>query len=166
MIICAMLVAVALVLDRFVPIVFTDSIKISLAFIPVLVAASFFGPADAALVWALADLLGAVLFPRGAYFPGFTLTCALKGFAFGICMTRFRNFFLRSVLPSFFSDLIVALFLDTLFISLLYSTKTYWGYFITRIPQCVILFALAVVLIPVIEQITKKLKKALKTPLK
>ena len=35
MVICAMLTAVAVVLDRFVPVVFTDSLKVTLTFVPV-----------------------------------------------------------------------------------------------------------------------------------
>ena len=39
MVVCAMLTAAAVVLDRFVPVVFTDSLKVTLTFVPVLVAA-------------------------------------------------------------------------------------------------------------------------------
>ena len=166
MVICAMLVAVGVVLDRFVPIAFTDSLKISLAFIPVLVAASLFGPVDAAVVWALIDLIGALLFPRGIYFPGFTVTCALKGFLFGFCMTRFKNFLMRAALPAFISNFIISLFLDTWFISILYSSNTYWGYVVVRLPQFIILFCLNIILVPLLDEINIKLKKALKTPLK
>ena len=37
---------------------------------------------------ALGDLLGSLLFPTGAYFPGFTLTAACTGAIFGLCLYR------------------------------------------------------------------------------
>ena len=68
-----LLVAVEIVLSRFCSINAWD-LKIGFSFLPVAVAAMRLGPLEAAVVAAVSDFVGAVLFPIGAYFPGFTLT--------------------------------------------------------------------------------------------
>ena len=50
--------------------------KISLGFAAVMVCGMLYGPGWAALCAGLGDLVGSLLFPTGAYFPGFTVTAA------------------------------------------------------------------------------------------
>ena len=64
----------------------TPLMKIGLGFAAVAICARLYGAPWAALVAALGDILGSVLFPTGAYFPGFTLTAALTGLLFGLCL--------------------------------------------------------------------------------
>ena len=66
----------------------TPVMKIGLGFAAVALCAMLYGPGWAALTAALGDLLGALLFPTGAYFPGFTLTAACTGLLFGLCLYR------------------------------------------------------------------------------
>ena len=163
MVVCAMLTAVAVVLDRFVPVVFTDSLKVTLTFIPVLVAAILYGPAGGAVVWGLADLIGALLFPRGVYFPGFTVTAALKGAVFGWFLAqKGAKFFPHAVIPTAVNNLVIGLLIDTLWIAILYSSKTYWGYFVGRIPQFIALTVMNLALIPLIVKFCATLKKCVK----
>jgi 5,10-methenyltetrahydrofolate synthetase len=79
----AMLIAMEIVLSRFLSIS-SAGLKISLAFLPIVVAAMMYGPLWAGAAGGLADLVGAVLFPIGAYFPGFTLTAFLRGAVYGL----------------------------------------------------------------------------------
>ena len=163
MVVCAMLTALAVVLDRFVPIVFTDSLKVTLTFVPVLVAAILYGPVGGAVTWGLADLIGAILFPRGVYFPGFTITSALKGALFGWFLHRDNaKFFPHAVVPTLINNLVIGLCIDTLWIAILYSSKTYWGYFIGRIPQFLVISVMNLVFIPILQQVCKRIKKQIK----
>ena len=82
-----LLVAVEIVLSRFCSINAWD-LKIGFSFLPVAVAAMRLGPLEAAVVAAVSDFVGAVLFPIGAYFPGFTLTAFLSGLVFGWLLHR------------------------------------------------------------------------------
>ena len=61
------LVALEIVLSRFT--IHTWNLKIGFSFVPVVVAAIFYGPLAAGLVGAIGDILSAVLFPVGAFFP-------------------------------------------------------------------------------------------------
>ena len=68
------LTALEIVLNRFLSIN-AWNIKIGFSFVPIVVAAILYGPIAAGIVAALCDFLGAILFPIGAYFPGFTESC-------------------------------------------------------------------------------------------
>ena len=57
--------------------------KIGLGFAAVMVCGMLYGPGWAALCAGLGDLVGSLLFPTGAYFPGFTVTAAIGGAILG-----------------------------------------------------------------------------------
>lgn len=77
-----LLIGIEIVLSRFLSIS-TPMVKIGFAFIPVALAGMLFGPVYAGAASACADFLGAILFPVGPYFPGFTLTAFLTGAVYG-----------------------------------------------------------------------------------
>lgn len=81
-IIAGLLLAATIVLSRFLS-VKTPIIVISFSFIPVMLCAILLGPWWTMLVAGLADLIGALLFPFGAYFVGYTISSALMGFLYG-----------------------------------------------------------------------------------
>ena len=83
----ALLIAADVVLTRLLAIN-TPVMKIGLGFAAVALCALLYGPWWAAMTGALGDLLGALLFPTGAYFPGFTLTAACTGLIFGLLLRR------------------------------------------------------------------------------
>ena len=64
------LTALEIVLSRFLSIS-AWNLKIGFSSVPVALAGMLFGPLAGGIVGALGDLLGAVLFPIGPYFPGF-----------------------------------------------------------------------------------------------
>ena len=76
----AILVALEVVLSRFLSINLWSN-KIGFAFVPIAVTAMLYGPVTTGVTAAVADLIGALLFPSGAFFPGFTLTAFLNGMA-------------------------------------------------------------------------------------
>ena len=78
----------------------TPIMKIGLGFAAVAVCARLYGAPWAALIAALGDFLGSILFPTGAYFPGFTLTAALTGLLFGLCLHRESVRWYRPVLAA------------------------------------------------------------------
>ena len=81
----AVLTALQVVLSRFLSIQLWN-MKFGFSFIPVMLAAYIYGPLGAAAVYSAGDLIGALLFPTGAYFPGFTLTAALTGIIWGFLL--------------------------------------------------------------------------------
>lgn len=78
----SLLIALEIVLSRFLSIS-TPITKIGFAFIPLSMIGMLYGPVYGCVAGALCDFIGAILFPIGAYFPGYTLTAALSGATYG-----------------------------------------------------------------------------------
>ena len=160
MVICAMMVALAVVLNRFCSI-HTAGWTIGFAFVPIAMTAILYGPLAGAVVGGLADLVGALLFPFGAYFPGFTATAALMGAVWGwfLHTGHGKGTFLRMLGASVVNNLVLGLCVNTLWVSILYGSKTYWGWFVYRLPQYAILIPVNLILLPVLLKLAEKLKK-------
>ena len=152
------LTAVEIVLNRFLS-VNAWNIKIGFSFIPVVIAAMLYGPTGGGIVAALGDFLGAILFPIGAYFPGFTLTAFLTGAVFGLFLHR------EQTLPRIagavaVNQFILSLFLNTLWISILYGSP-YIPLLGTRVLQSILLTAVQLIVIRLIAGLLPRLKSAM-----
>ena len=80
-----LLLAILIVFSRFVSIK-TPILVISFSYIPIMLSAILLGPEYSCLIAGLGDLIGALLFPFGSYFVGFTITAALSGLVYGLCL--------------------------------------------------------------------------------
>lgn len=143
----ALLIALQIVLSRFLSIQ-AWNIKIGFGFIPVVIAATLFGPVDAAIVGGMADLLGTLLFPIGPYFPGFTFTAALIGVIFGLLLKNNPSF-LRVAISVVLSQFVCGLLINTLWISIFYHNP-YFAVMATRLAQIGIMTVAELVIIPII----------------
>ena len=121
LIVSAQLLALDVVLTRLLAIN-TPLMKIGLGFAAVALCAILYGPWWAALVAALGDLVGALLFPTGAFFPGFTLTAACTGFIFGLCLYRRGRSLLWPILAAVLNVVLVSFLLNTAMISYISGT--------------------------------------------
>ena len=151
----ALLIALEIVLSRFLSISAWNT-KIGFAFVPVVIAAILLGPLYAGIVGALADFLGAILFPIGTYFPGFTLTAFLMGLCYGLFLYRSQSF-PRILGAVAVHQLILSLLLNTLWISLLYGSP-FVPLLVSRLPQCAILAAVQLVVIPLIARLLPRIR--------
>lgn len=131
-----LLVAIHIILSRWLSIN-AWNIKIGFAFVPVFIAAWAFGPLPAAVVGGLGDFLGALLFPIGPYFPGFTLSCALTGVIFGLLLHKEQTM-PRIVAAVALNQFGVSLLLSSLWLSVLYGSP-YIALLETRVIQSAIL---------------------------
>jgi ECF transporter S component (folate family) len=84
----------------------------------------------------MGDFVGAILFPVGVYFPGFTLTAFMRGVVFGLFLHK-KQTGIRILGTVAVNQLILSLLLNTLWISLLYDSP-YGALFLTRIGQCAV----------------------------
>ena len=154
---CAMMTALTVVLNRFCSI-HTAGWTIGFAFVPVALTAIVYGPLAGAAVGGLADLIGALLFPFGPYHPGFTAVGALMGAAYGWLLHREKpRFFPHVVTPALLNNLLLGLCVNTLWVSQLYGSKTYWGWFVYRLPEYAVLVPLNLLLLPVLLRLKKRL---------
>ena len=153
-VILGLLTAIQVVLSRFLSFSVWN-MRIGFGFVPIVMAAMMFGPIPAAIVAGLSDVLGATLFPVGAFFPGFTLTAVLVGIIFGLFL-REKQSMGRIVAAVGLTQLICSLLINTYWISLLYGAP-----YITLIPprliQTAILVPVEVVVILVLAKAVKRI---------
>lgn len=140
----AVLVALEIVLNRFLSIN-TPVVKIGFSFVPIAIAGMMFGPIPAAIVAALADLLGAFLFPTGTIFLGITLTAFLKGINWGLWLQKKQN--VSTIVPAVLIDqLILSYVLNSFWLSILMGSP-YTSLLATRIVQTAILIPIEFVVV-------------------
>lgn len=84
----AFMIALEIILTRFLSVDVAGIARIGFGFIPVAMVAIMYGPWFAGGAYALGDILGMLIFPKGAYFPGFTLTACLTGIIFGLILYK------------------------------------------------------------------------------
>ena len=156
----AALVALEVVLTRFCGINVLTT-KIGFGFIPMALCGMLFGPLWAAGAYAVADIIGTLLFPVGAYFPGFTLTAALMGATFGFFLHNKPEvkFFPHMALTIFVYAIVLSYGVNTFWITMLYGS-TYTARLLTRLPQCLVTLAGMTVFLPILNALTKQLRKA------
>lgn len=150
------LIAMEIVLSRFLSI-HTWNTKIGFSFVPVVVAAMLFGAMEAGIVAAFADIIGAMMFPVGAYFPGFTLTAFFNGVVYAMLIKKKASAG-RIILAVLIVQIAGSLFLNTYWISVLYGSP-YWPLFFTRIHQT---FVMSLVQIAVILVLSRNVVPRLK----
>lgn len=152
--VCALLVALDILLTR-VAAINTPVMKIGLGFLAVALASCLYGPWWGAATGALGDFLGSLIFPTGAYFPGFTVTAALSGVIFGLVLYNKEINLKRGFLAAFLHVVIVTYLINTAMIAYISQTP-YVTLLEIRAIQGVIMIAVETVcigvLLPVIER--------------
>ena len=140
----SVLIALNIILSRFLSIN-AWNLKIGFTFVSIFVAAYFYGPVFCSVVAVVADVLGALLFPSGAFFPGFTLTALLTGLLFGVMLYKKQTLF-RIIITVLIDQLALGLCLNTYWLSILYGTS-FDAVVVTRIVQCLIMIPVQIVTI-------------------
>ena len=148
LIIMAFMIAISVVLTRFCSIN-TPIVRIGFGFLPCALMGILYGPLWAGAGYAIADILGMIIFPNGAYFPGFTLTAFLTGLVFGFFYRSGEVTLKSSILPNAIVCFGLNLILDTVWLMILMG-QGFLALLPARIIKCVIMFAIQIVLIPLV----------------
>lgn len=166
---CAIMTALSVVLDGYLSIPVGGGIKFTFGFVPPAVIGMLYGPLPSAIVFGLADLTAvAVGITVGTYHPGFTVCNLLMGLCFGLCLHP--NPFYSSKKPpctllslprriagvaisTLFNNIVCGLLLNTLWVSMLYGSRTYYGWFLYRLPQYAVMIPLYIVLLLVLSRL-------------
>lgn len=161
-ILTAVLLALLVVLSRFLS-VKTPLMKISFAFVPTMLCATWLGWKWTVLLNLLGDLIGATLFPTGPYFIGYTISTMIAGFIYGLFLYQKsedsltqKQLILRAVLATILVAVIVNMGLNTLWTSIT-AGKAFWPLLGTRVAK-------QLVMIPIHVIVFIALEKALRTP--
>lgn len=127
-VVMGLMIALSIVATRFLSIT-TPIIRIGFGFVPVVISAMYLGPTRAGIVAAIADVVGFSLFPKGTFYPGFTLTAFLGAFIGGLFFEGNKalnkiNIIIGSIVVTFVCDAL----LNTLWISHLANNIT-WAFY-------------------------------------
>lgn len=149
-ILSAMLLALVIILSRFVSIE-TQFLVISLDFIPIMICAILLGPKYSTLIAVLGDLIGAILFPFGSYFPGFTISAGIRGLIYGLILYNKSgeefsnlNFLIRLTVSSVLVLGVVNIFITSFWLHMLYG-KAYFAIVVTRVTTQVIMLPIQII---------------------
>lgn len=159
-ILTAILLAMLIILSRFLSIK-TPISKISFAFIPTALCAIWLGPKWTVLLNVLGDVIGATLFPVGAYFVGYTISTAIAGLIYGVFLYKKEDsniseyvFMIKVVIAVVLVTVISNMGLNTLWISIT-TGKAFKVLFFTRVGKQLIMVPIHIIGIIFIERVLR-----------
>lgn len=147
-ILTALLIAINVILERFVPAYSVWNNNISFGFVAVAFAACYLGTPYAIAVGGFGDLIGALIKPFGPYFPGYTITNMLVGLCLGIFLYK-KATVIRISIATIINKVVCSLVLNTIFIAVLYrgGIAAFWVVFISRIPFVALMAVVEIIII-------------------
>ncbi len=125
-ILSALLLTLTIILARFLSIK-TQFIAISFSFVPILLSAIWLGPKYTVIISGFADLIGAILFPFGEFFIGFTISSVISGLIYGLILHKKQGEFtkkqilVRLIIASSIVTIFVNMILNTLWLVIMYD---------------------------------------------
>ena len=144
----AFLVAIATVLGFFkVPI--TELIEIRFQYLPIAVGGAMFGPAVGGVIGMLADVLGYLVKPTGAFFPGFTISSILSGIIYGLFFYKKRITVPRIIAAELTETIVCSLVINSINLSILYR-NAFSVVVATRLLKVLIMFPIDTIILTVV----------------
>ena len=155
----AMLIAVASVLERFTPIVNLPTMRITLAFIPMMACGMFFGPVWGMIAYGVSDFLGWPIMGL-VPIPLVFISRAVNGFLFGLILHREElKLLVHGTINAFVTQIICGMGLTTLGLSMFYSMP-YFPFLVSRLPQFGIYIIMLIVVFPLLVKLRDALRKS------
>ena len=159
LIVVGLFIGIEIILTRFLSIN-TPILRIGFGFLPVAMLGIMYGPLWAGIAYAVGDIVGIVLFPSGAFFPGFTLSAALTGLVYGLVLYKKPITWKRALIAASIVCLFINLVLDTYWLYILMDQAVI-GMIPARILKSTIMLVIQTISIPLVWN--KYLKKIVKT---
>ena len=124
---CALLTALGVVLGGMLSIpampLGSYTLKIGFGVLPVIIAAVLYGPVYGGIVGGLTDLLQALIFPKGAYMPWFTVIGVLFGVIPGLFFAKKQEPTVKRLFAAIFTgQTLCSVVLNTLLLMWLYGS--------------------------------------------
>ena len=160
-ILTAMLVALNVIMERFLS-YNVWNMSIGFSFITVGFAAAFLGAPYAVIVAGLGDFIGALLFPFGTYFVGFTISNMIVGLSLGLFMQKRTNVFKISA-AVLINKVTCTLLLNSIFIAILYRNglDALPAVIVSRLPVAAVTLGVEIVVLTLLFADKSHIKKLL-----
>ncbi|MDR2658740.1 MAG: folate family ECF transporter S component [Spirochaetaceae bacterium] len=145
LVLASLLLAILIVVERLIS-VQTQFLRISFAYVPIMMSAILLGPAWSAGVATLGDVIGMMLFPKSGFFPGFTLSALLTGLIHGFFLYNTKNnkqFLIRLIISTITVLVFIHIGLTSLWLVIMYK-KAFILFASTRVIAAVILLPIEV----------------------
>ena len=133
--------------------------------LPILLSAIWLGPKYTVVIAGISDVIGAILFPFGEFFIGFTISSILSGLIYGLILYKKeeelsgKELIIRLIIANLIVTLFVYIGLNTLWLSIMYD-KAFFVLLGTRIIKEFIMLPIQIItiflLIKALNPITKK----------
>ena len=146
--VCAMFIALRVVLSSvFIPV--GENLRIYFTFFLASLGASVYGPLMALAEGFLSDIIGYILFPSGAFFPGYTLSAMLGSFLYALFFYRQEITVVRVFLCKLTVNVLINICLGSLWSAMLYG-KGYLYYLAKSVVKNLLLLPLETTVMVVI----------------
>ena len=145
LIVAALLVACRVAITSFT-IPLGQTLRISFGFFFNATGSFLYGPVLAPITGMAADLIGYMMHPSGAYFPGYTLTAMAGSFFYALFLFRKRITVLRLALTKIFINVLVNVGMNSLWSAMLYG-KGFYYYVTTRIAKNLLMLPVEIVIL-------------------
>ncbi len=143
--ILAMFIVLDIILTRFLSVNMWN-IRIGFGFLPTIMVAHMYGTKTTMIECGVADIIGAILFPTGAFFIGFTISAVVSGAIWGHFL--YKEFSIKKLIIAIIVEKIVCtLLITSISISILYGTPLV-PVMIARIGQILLVSVFELILIP------------------
>lgn len=148
LVVMSFLIALEIILTRFLSINLPIA-RIGFGFLPVALSAAMFGPVWAGIGYAIGDILGMLIFPSGAFFPGFTLSAFLTGTLYGIFLYNKEITYKRSLAASFCVLFLITVCLNTFWLHIMLG-KGIYALIVPRLLEAALMLIVQTVTIPLV----------------
>jgi riboflavin transporter len=161
-VVSGLLISMSIVLTRMFAanfmIVGVQASRLSIGFLPIILAGMICGPWWGLAVGALADALGFLIFPSGVYFPLITLTSALVGLlpALIVRITGRMRDWLKALICVAAVQIICSMLLQTLWLAILFGK----AFELLFVPRAIVALATIPIYYILVFSIMAGLKKA------
>jgi ECF transporter S component (folate family) len=125
-VLAGLLLAILIVFERFISVQVTVFLRLNFAYVPLILAGTLLGPVWGAVIGAVGDVLGFLIFPSGggAFFPGFTFNALLTGLVYGFFLYNRRDnksYLIRLIISVLIVNIFIQLGLNTLWLAIMYK---------------------------------------------
>lgn len=148
LVIMSLFIALEIILTRFLSIQ-TPILRIGFAFVATSLCSITLGPVLGSIAAGVSDILGMIIFPQSAYFPGFTVSALLSGLIYGFMLHKKNNSILRVAITVLMITVFVDLGLNTLWLSMI-TGKAVFALIGPRFIKSLIMFPIQVILIHIV----------------
>jgi ECF transporter S component (folate family) len=129
----------------------TAYLKLTFTFVPELIMGMLFGPFWTAVGASVADVAGMILFPKAAYFFGFTINAFVGGLIYGYFFYQKEVTWKRAATVVLLNTILITLILTPIWLAMMLNIPlTSWAIWSARLVKAIVMFPVQTVLIYVV----------------